>query len=182
MKTTKLICTIVCALGLVASAFAQNVESKKSPGILGYLDPKTGAFHVLTRSVGPEETPQVTPTTGKFVFNITIAVNPGLPSTSKISCTASVAVEEAATVSLFEDNGAAAATRSGSTATCSITLPYGWYLTTPTTDMVTLNIQVASVTGKVGTLPYSDGLSSQTLSIKVPASGSTTTETISTAI
>src|ERR1700680_1054923 len=46
MKTVKFLFVAACVLGLAASAFAQ-VQTRQSPGILGYLDPKTGAFHTL---------------------------------------------------------------------------------------------------------------------------------------
>jgi hypothetical protein len=186
MKTTSLFLSAACFLVLVASGFAQDAQSenaqpKKSPGILGYLDPKTGAFRILPTpdKVSPE-LPAVTPTVGKFVFNITIALNPGLSPTAKLLCTATAATSEAATQSLFEDFGTAVATRAGATAKCTITLPYGWTLASPASDFVSLGVQVSSSTGTVP--PTVSALSSQSFIIKVPPSGTTTTQTVSTSI
>jgi hypothetical protein len=182
MKTVKLIFAIACVLGLAASCFAQDVQTKKTPGILGYLDPKTGAFRILpTPGTGPAESPTVSPTTGKLVFNLTIAVNPGLSSSAKILCTATAAVAEASTGGVFEDTGAVAATRTGSTAKCTATLPYGWNLANPSSDRVGLSVNVTATVG-TGAPPFTESISSQSLSIAVPPSGTTTTEAISTSI
>jgi hypothetical protein len=181
MKTTKLFFAIVGVLGLVAGCFAQDAQTKKTPGILGYLDPKTGAFRILpTPGASPAESPMVTPTTGKLVFNITIAVNPGLATSAKILCSATAAVAEATTAGVFEDTGTVVATRSGATAKCSVTLPYGWNLAKPSSDVVSLSVTVTATTGTAP--PITEAISSQSLSIPVPTSGSTTTEAISTAI
>jgi hypothetical protein len=182
MKMMRLFLAISCLLGLVASGFAQDVQTKKTPGILGYLDPKTGTFRILpTPGTSPAESPTVTPTTGKLVFNITIAVNPGLSSSAKILCTATAAVSEASTAGVFEDTGAVAATRTGGTAKCSVTLPYGWNLANPSSDRVGLSVNVTATVG-TGAPPFTENISSQSLSIAVPPSGTTTTEAISTTI
>jgi len=86
MKLTKLLFVVACLLGLVAGGFAQNAETKETRGTFGYLDSKTGVFHRLTRTPLPAEAPAITPTTGKFVFNVTITVSSALPTTAAIGC------------------------------------------------------------------------------------------------
>jgi hypothetical protein len=67
-----------------------------------------------------------------------------------------------------------AATRSGSTATCKLKMFYSWPLTSPTTDLVSLDYVVSA--GGTASTPFPNRESSQSLSsIKVPAVGATTT-------
>jgi hypothetical protein len=191
VKTMKYFLALACVLGLVASCMAQNadtdVPTKKMPGI---QDARAAALRALKAhdlstedSTGEVSPPATTPSTGKFVFNIKINVNPGLPTTSKIFCSASAATAESVTLVSFVDDGAVVATRSGSTATCSITLPYGWFLATPTKDPVGLGIAVTSLTGSSSTPPNQTGESLQSLHLPaVPANGATTTEAITISI
>jgi len=191
VKTSKFPFAIACILALVASCLAQNeetnvttsVQTKRTPGVLGYMDQKTGTFHPLTNGINPADLPPATtPTTGKLVFNIKIAVNPGLPTTAKIQCEATATVGDLTTNALFTNMGVVNATRSGATATCSITLPYGWFLASPSTDTVVLGIVVDATNGALVTPPYTLATGSQSLTIKVPANGATTTENLSTSI
>ena len=181
MKAMKFLLLAACITGV---SFAQDAAATKpSSGILGYLDPQTGAFRpVQINKSAPSEVPAVTPTTGKFVFNVSIAVNPGLASSAKITCSAGVSVGEPSNFTGFGDTVVATATRSGGTAACTINVPYGWYLQTPTKDTVVISVTVSADAGTLGTPPYSIGSSLQELSIAVPASGATTTEAINTAI
>jgi len=185
MKFTSLFLSAACMLGLAASGFAQNAqpknESPKKPGILGYLDPETGSFRILPNpSKVTPDSPAVAPTTGKIVFNATIALNPGLSPTAKLICTATAATSEAANLVFFTDFGTVAATRSGATATCSITLPYGWTLATPTADFMSLGFSVSSSTGVA--LPIVGATSQQDFTLKVPPSGTTTTQVVALSI
>lgn len=187
MKTTKFLFAIACLLALAASCFAQDATpgatTKNAPGIRAA---RAAALRALkAHDVNAADLPPATttPTTGKFVFNIKIDVNPGLPTTAKIGCSASLATADTATADAFENDGVAVATRSGSTATCSITVPYGWFLATPTKDEVGIGVVIESETGTLGTPPYQVGTSTQELILTaVPANGATTTENITTSI
>jgi len=77
-------------------------------------------------------------------------------------------VEAAATV----------ATRSGSKAACTVTIPYSWSLTTAGADSVTLGTTITAYSGT--TLLRESMVSLPT--IKVPATGSTTNQTIGATI
>ena len=106
MKTMKFFFAMACVLGLAASCFAQNADTNaptnNAPGIQRARDAALRALKAHDQ--GPAEVPATTtPTTGTLVFNITIDVNPGLPSTEKIYCSASASTFETGTT--FYDDG-----------------------------------------------------------------------------
>ena len=182
MKKRVLNVLLVCAC-LVAGVPLWGQNAAAAHGIRGYLDPQTGAFHALAQPAADAEPPTVTTFTGKFVFKFTITVDATIAATAKIACSASAAVDDNLTggaPSFISEAAVALATRSGSTATCTVNIPYSWNLTTASTDTVTLGysiiapIEVAVVTGALPSRTSSANLAS----IKVPANGATTTETI----
>ena len=183
MKITKLPFAVACILALAAICLAQsadtNVPAKKSPGI---ENARAAALRALKApDVSPDNlAPAASFITGKFVFTVTIHVNAGIPTTSKIYCSATATTNEAS--NFFFDDGAALATRSGATATCKLTLYYGWFLATPATDKVGIGVGVTSSIGTLGTPPYETLDSSQSLLMAVPASGATTPVNVTTAI
>lgn len=184
MKTTKLPFAIACILALAASCLAQsadtNVAAKKSPGIDAA---RAAALRALKASdISPDTLPPAASfITGKFNFTVTIHVNPGIPTTSKIFCSASAVTTDAS--NFFFDDGAAVATRSGSTATCTLTLFYGWFLAAAATDKVAMGVVVTSSIGALGTPPYETLESTSSLApIAVPASGATTAVNVTTSI
>jgi hypothetical protein len=178
MKLSKLLFAVAALLGFVASGFAQNMEANKPKGILGYLDPKTGIFRSLTREVRSAADPAATPTTGTFVFNVTITVSSTAPK-GPIECEVFGGVDDAA--GDFTNEVTTVATVSGTTAKCTVSIPYEWDLDTPSTDKVALDLTVftdsSSTKGS-----YEESMSVPVYTGKVPANGATTTETITTTI
>jgi hypothetical protein len=182
MKTTKFILAIACVLGLAASTFAQSLQTRKNPGTLGYLDPKTGAFRTLpTADISPE--PQsLTIATGKIVTTFTITVSSAIAASAKISCAVQAAILDATTGAILEDIATVIASRSGtSTATCTVTLPYSWNLGSASSDMVALGYEIyAPAEGNptaAASFPNRDSLGF-IANLKVPADGTTTNETV----
>jgi hypothetical protein len=183
VKTPKFPFAIACVLALAASCLAQNADTNApTKKTLGIEAARAAALRALKApDVGPDNLPPAASfITGKFVFTITIHVNPGVPTTSKIYCSASATTSEAS--SFFFDDGAALATRTGGTATCSMTLFYGWFLATSASDKVAIGVSVTSAIGTLGTPPYETLESSQSLLMAVPASGATTPVSVTTAI
>jgi hypothetical protein len=181
MKLSKLLFAVAGLLGFVASGFAQNVETKKTHGIFGYLDPKTGIFRSLTqREPRSAADAAITPTTGTFVFNVTITVSSTAPK-GPISCFVSASVDDPKEGG-FTNYVAVPATVTGTTATCKLTIPYEWYLDTPSADKVYLDLSVSTVSATTKE-DYSEGFSAPLLTLSsVPPSGTTTTETYTTTI
>ena len=69
----------VCLLGMNQGMLAQNAASL---GILGFVDPATGAFHMLPQAADESVTPAATTFAGSLVFNFTITVSSSIASTT----------------------------------------------------------------------------------------------------
>jgi hypothetical protein len=125
----------------------------------------------------------VPPTGGKFVINIAITIQSLLPASSIIACSVTASVGDLAlkpTLSIFEV-ASANATVTGTSATCTVTIPYSWPLATPASDSVGLSYYVTA------TAPATPNLllrqTSQPITvITVPANGATTTQDVAATI
>jgi hypothetical protein len=180
MKLMKWMLALSCLLALVASAFAQNSQTKRT---FGYVDGKTGIFHPLNRTpLSDEAAATISPTTGTFVYDVTITVSSALPTTAVITCDLSGGVDDPLT-GLFSNEVGLVAKRSGNTATCTLTMPYSWDLGEPTKDMVELDLTISATNGTYGTTSYyyEEFIAPETTSI-VPKTGTTTTKSISATI
>jgi hypothetical protein len=183
MKLMKLLFAAICLLGLVASGLAQTTETQKKTAVFGYMDPQTGLFHSLARTpLSPEEAAAITPTTGKFVFNVTITVNSALSTKAVIGCEVAGGVADL-TTGEFSNVVAVTATRTGTTAKCTLTVPYSWDLATPAKDTVAFDLSVSATVGTFGSATfYNESFTAPEVTMKVPANGTTTTQDISTTI
>jgi len=180
--STRIFTTLLVGACLIAGTqplWGQNAAG--THGLRRYFDPQARVLIALPQAdtAAAEELPNATTTfTGTFVFNFTITVKANISSTAKIQCTATALVLDG-TTSFNEiiESDTVQATRTGSTATCSPTIPYSWNLTNGSSDKVSLGWTISAPSGST-TLPAR--LSSQTsfASISVPANGSTTTETL----
>jgi hypothetical protein len=162
----------VCLVALAVCAWGQNPTISQSR-VPVQIDPTTGQFRLLQPDV--EVLPLATPITGKFVVNFKITVASTLPATDVISCgVSSTLLDVGSTFEIFE-TATVAATRSGSTATCTVTLPYSWTLLTSTTDMVLLSYEILAPATTVGSPLPNRSSNHGFANIHVPASGATTT-------
>ena len=167
---------VACMVGVAQPALSQNGAA--THGVPGYLDPQTGVFKpLIQRPVEEADAAAIAPTTGTLTFTITITVKSTNLGTDKIVCSANASTSEAIPPSGFrsiEENASVAATGTGSTRTCIVTIPYSWPLSTAKTDTITLLYNVSAIgAASGGGVPLR--LSTQTLpSIKVPANGAAT--------
>jgi hypothetical protein len=195
VKRTKLFFAVACVLGLVASSFAQFSQTKQSQGIPGYLDSKTGVFSAVSNPQSdPGEASAVTPVTteGRFEFNFKITLLSKIPTATKIVCAAEIQVIGDSASSSIDEVAAALATRSvppptastdPGTVTFTAYIPHSWKLGSSSTDNVILiyEIEAPVETTPGSTVPFRG--SKQTFgSIRVPANGAITTETITATI
>lgn len=191
MYTTLLALSLIGIAGVIPTARAQQDKVTQEKGVLGYLNPKTGAFTPMAQNVADAEVlATITPTTGKFVFNFSLNVLSTVPKNAVVSCEADVTVTEATTGQIITETVGGTATKgTGTTWTCSLTMPYSWVLSTPTSDTAEISadssiIEGYEVTATNGTGTLVSPVSIRTTrrnvgSIKVPATGATTTEAIS---
>ncbi|MBV9302916.1 MAG: hypothetical protein JOY62_04200 [Acidobacteriaceae bacterium] len=183
MKLVNLIFASICVIGLTQLGWSQSHRNRDARhGVLGYFDPETGTFKPMTPQALEEgAAPPASPTTGTFVFNITITIKSSIPTSDTIVCTATADTDDVSSGRFMDEEASVAAKRTGNTATCSVTIPYSWPLSSASSDTVGLSYEVEAFSSTTtGALTR---LSTQSLpSIKVPANGATTTETIASTI
>ena len=84
---------------------------------------------------------------------------------------------------MFTNVVGVAGKRTGNKATCTLNVPYEWYLGTPAQDTVAMDLEVVATVGTLGTSGfYEEAYNSPAVTMKVPANGTTTTENITTTI
>ncbi len=177
MKITKLLLICMSCILIVPALWGQT-EAKQAakPGILGYLDPKTGAFRPVPMATDEELDPATFTTfTGTITTTITITVkSTGLTT---FGCTIEADVEDNITSAFrnYDESVSAVATGSGSTRTCKLTIPYSWSLATQSADSINLSYVVFGGTS-TNLTARTTGLSPLATK-KVPSSGTTTTLT-----
>jgi hypothetical protein len=183
MKFASMIFVLLAGmLGLVAPS-ASQVTARSAAGIPGYLDPRTGEFHVRPAPAsGMQLLFPAVATTGTFVYDFTITIlSTDIPTTDTIVCISEISLSDTSSSRNFSEDKAVKATRTGSTATCTVTVPYSWNLGSPTSDMVGQGVFLEVPLFGTAKLPQRLALHTLT-SIKVPASGTTTTNKVSITI
>jgi hypothetical protein len=120
-------------------------------------------------------TAATTPTTGTYTIDFTITLASTVPTSDEIGCTLELEVTGDKVGTIVETAGAVA-TRSGSTATCSVKIPYSWNLNTPTTDKLYVLYAISSPVNYTTGSPLPTRASHVNVpATTVPATGSTTT-------
>lgn len=172
MRATKLLLTCVCCILIaVPATWGQAAASHATPGVLGYLDPQTGAFRPVPAAADPDgEAAAATIFNGTVTLTITITVK--TPSLTNFTCSANVSAFDASTT-IFSESDTVAATGTGTTRTCKLSIPYSWGLTTQATDNMTTGYTVIGTTGTAG-LPQRTSMRNPLDTRKVPASGAIT--------
>lgn len=167
MKSKTFLWSSILGLSWVISASAGNQVG--APTTIGYLDPHTGALlPLVTTTETPESPAASTEIEGelKIAGTVTI-VSTSITSTTPLICSATAIIVSDANGPISEE-ATSPASRSGSTATCTVLIPYEWLLATPTTDKVSLSVTVSaeSVSARIHT--------HQVATFTVPVEGTTT--------
>ena len=185
-RISGMIFACICFALLTQPAWSQfRTQSRALPGHLN-----NGAAKPTPNAV--EDNPDVgqaalTTFGGSFVFKFTIAVKSTNLGTDTIACSADLEVldENMTTFVLtgvYSEEAAVAATRSGATATCTVTIPYSWALANGSTDMVNLSYTIEAP-ASTSNSPLPNRISTHSLpSMHVPANGTTTTVTVTATI
>jgi len=166
---------------------SQEGSSAVPRAVYGRLDPRTGIFTPLRQlpAVNPEadaeEPPPTTTYTGKFVLNFTITITSAIPTGTVIACDGNATLVDS--TGDESDSLSNSAVRSGSTATCSVTIPYSWAVTS-TSESVYVTYDISAPPQPLSSsATFPRRYSSHPLAkITVPANGATTTYTISATI
>jgi hypothetical protein len=138
MRITKLLLICVCCIMVAPAVWGQAANSVARPGILGYLDPKTGAFRPVPL-VTDEIADPATFTTFNGTITVTLTITVKSTSLTVFTCSAEVSNEDNISVSPrgYSESATATATGTGTTRTCKMTIPYSWSLATHATDTMT---------------------------------------------
>jgi hypothetical protein len=168
-----LIC--ICCAMLAPAAWGQTADVSAQPGILGYLDPHTGAFRPVPLGGGVEEPDALTTFGGTITVTFTITLKTaGLTS---ITCSANVSIaDQVGTLSTrsYGETATVAATGSGTTRTCKVTIPYAWGLATQGSDSMSTFYTVSGHASAAPGLPIRSSSLFPLDTRKVPANGATT--------
>ena len=178
MRITKLLLICMCCLMAVSTVWGQSANSQAKPGILGYLDPHTGAFRPVAPPVddaAAELAPAAATFTGTVTVTLTITVKTaGLTS---VVCSADTSVSDniIAGARSYVEQDTVAATGTGATRTCKLTIPYSWSLLTQASDSMTTSYTVTGSASATAATPPIRSSSLENLDTrKVPANGATT--------
>jgi hypothetical protein len=169
VKTKTFVCATILGMGCAISAYAGSGDAVSAPSTIGYLDPHTGVFRPLMNTTErPESAAASTKITGEIKITGTVAiVSPSITSTTPITCSATGIVVGDANGPVLEE-ASSSATITGTTASCTVLIPYEWLLVTPTADTVTISVGVSALSAapRIHT--------QQLATLTVPANGVTT--------
>ena len=184
MRLTKLMLICVCCLMVAPAVWGQAASSAARPGVLGYLDPRTGAFRPVPAVVDEAavELPALTTFGGTITVTLTITVKSA--GITNVTCTAEVSVIDAQTTitpRIFAESDAVAATGTGTARKCVLTIPYSWALATQPNDSMSTTYSVTG-TGASNALPQRSSTLSPLDTRKVPINGTTTALTANVTI
>lgn len=184
MKIVKFALAFACLFALALPAFGQQADEAVTRGISGYLNPQTGAFTPTTATTDGDAFPDaVTTVGGKIVVAFTINVQSAIAATAKIGCSVSATVLDVATANTILETATVAATRTGATAKCTVTIPYSWTLGSMPTDKVILNYSIVAPVSATAATALPSRTSSQSMGqIAVPANGAITNKTVTATI
>jgi len=189
MKISKLwlIC-ISCFLIVLAangqSGSAQTRPDQTGSGILGYLNPHTRSFHPLPQATDSAiEPPALTTFTGTVKVTITITVKS--TGITNLKCFAVVSAGDGGSLGSsrsLSELDFVAATGTGTTRTCTLSVPYSWGLATQPSDTMDTSYEVGNTLVLTPTLPARTSAMIPLDSRKVPANGTVTTLTANVTI
>ena len=173
MRITKLLLICMCCVMVAPAVWAQTANSQAKPGILGFLDPHTGAFRPVP-AVAEESLNAPAATTFTGTINLTITVTLKTTGLTNIICSEEVSVFDGTTSpTVFAESDSVAATGTGSTRTCTLSIPYSWGLTSQASDNMSTGYVVGGTTGTTG-VPSRSSTRSPLDVRKVPANGAIT--------
>jgi hypothetical protein len=159
---------LLAAFACAAFMLGMNAEPLLASQRLipGFFNPATGQFSLRAPPVAPEAA--LTTYSGTIVLVFTITIVSAIPTTDQIQCSGGVDASDSSFANNFDEQASVAATRSGTTASCTVKIPYKWMLGSGPT--YTPSYTVGTVTTNARSSAYF------TLASRpVPASGTTTT-------
>jgi hypothetical protein len=178
MKIAKALLTCMCCLIAVPAVWSQAASAAAKPGILGYLDPHTGAFRPIPQTA-PDDAEAAAATTFGGTVTVTLTITLKTTSITNVTCSLEVSANDGTTsFTSYAESNTVAATGSGTTRSCKLSVPYSWSLVSQSTDNMTTSYNVFGSTGTTG-LAQRSASRFPLDTRKVPINGTTTTLTAS---
>src|SRR5579864_557352 len=171
MPGTRLLLICICCFIVAPRAvWGQTASGSASPGVLGYLDPRTGAFRPVP-SVNEEVVDAASLPVFGGTITVTLTITLKTTALTNITCSAEVSVLDGTTSPrIFAETNTVAATGTGTTRTCKLSIPYSWGLSTQASDNMSTGYTVFGSTGTTG-LPQRTSSLNPLDTRKVPANG-----------
>jgi hypothetical protein len=185
MKMSSASCGLLSVIAVFAITPPVNADgSKINKQVVGIQDSQTGTFRPLTVVVPDAST--TTPTTGTvevtFNFKLVSTFTKGTLLDCSATLSGSVVSETSGTSTYYVESALDAVDISGTSATCTVNIPYSWLLpasSSSTIDSFTGGYSVSSVaTTSTTGLRERSSSGSFVSSNKIPASGSTSKFTV----
>ncbi len=173
------------ALSLSGAAIAQLSKPDQPPA--GVYHPKTHTFAARPHRLVVAEAVSPVTYTGTFKFVFTVKLVTPVASGEELVCYAGAGVDDYDTstdvyYNYYDEDAAAVAKVTGSTATCTVSIPYSWLLEYASTDTVgySYELEIVPTSTSSSLIDYGYRLHESLLpSSKVPATGATTTIAVS---
>jgi hypothetical protein len=173
------------ALSLSGAVTAQ--QAKPDQPEVGVYHPKTHTYAARPHRLVVAEAVTPATYTGTFKFVFTVKLVTPVASGEELICTADAGVDDYNTstdvyYNYYDEDAAAVAKVTGSTATCTVDIPYSWSLEYASTDTVgySYELEIAPSTTSSSLIDFGYRLHESLLpSTKVPATGATTTIAVS---
>jgi hypothetical protein len=173
MRTTKLFLICMCCVMVASAVWGQTADGQAKSGVLGYFDPHTGAFRPVPSAAEEGPDPAALTTFGGTV-TVTLTITLKTTSLTNITCSEEISVVDGTTSPRFyAESNAVAATGTGSTRTCKLSIPYSWGLTAQASDNMTTSYSVIGSTGTTG-LPQRSSTLTPLDTRKIPVNGAIT--------
>ncbi len=176
MKITVVFLLCICFVLIVPVIGAQAAASSANSGILGYLDPHTGAFRPFTQPVEDSVDAAALPVFGGTV-TLTLTITLKTAGITNVTCSANISTTDALTTSprSLGEQTTVAATGTGTTRTCKLVINYAWGLATQSSDSMSTSYLVFGGPATAGALPQRNSSLNPLDTRKVPANGTMTT-------
>ena len=171
MRIANVLLIGLCCLA-VAPAWAQTANNAAKTGVLGFFDPQTGAFRPA-QTVGEDVEPAAVATFGGTI-NVTLTITVKTVGITNVTCSAQVnALDGTTSFTSYFETDTVAATGTGATRSCKLSIPYSWSLASQATDFMSTSYSVTGGAGATG-LPQRTAGRSPLDNRKVPANGTIT--------
>jgi len=161
------------ALLLAGTAWGASPQKGVVPG---FLDPKTGAFttYMAPTQHAAASGAEAATYTGTLVMKFNITLKSGIPTDAVINCTQNAIVSDP--IGTYSETKTYKATRTGNTATCSVSIPYSWVLSSG--DQQISQTYSVVVYGTASSALVLREASSYGTYVDMPANGGTSTRTV----